>query len=109
MVGFQRGLGLFIHPFNEDYRELRANRVKAPAEMIAVADSTGGAPIAFAILPWPDVQNAWPGKIHNGGSNVLFCDGHVQAYLPQELIPSDLNPSPENLRKRRMWNNDNRP
>jgi len=92
---------------NKVFRELRASRVKSPAEMIAVADSAGEPMYGFAIDP--TVQGAWPGKIHNGGANVLFCDGHVQWYLQNELVTTDASPSPENLRKRRMWNNNNRP
>jgi len=92
------------------HRELRATRVKNPAEMIAVADSTvdGGADFrifptnsGYPLLPAPPV----PGTIHRGGANILFCDGHVQWYLQKEVVlPSDSLASERVIR--RMWNND---
>ena len=28
----------------------------------------------------------WPGRVHGGGANVLFCDGHVTWYRQEDLI-----------------------
>ena len=91
--------------------EIRANRVKKPAEMIAIADSTvDGAwdcgihleNSGFDLLPAPPV----PGPIHRGGANVLFCDGHVQWYLQKEItLPAESIEAERAIK--RMWNNNN--
>lgn len=110
------GLGEFVtrDPNNSGrHRELRANRVRVPEEMIAIADATvdGGWDYAiqpriegFNILPAPPA----PGTVHRGGANVLFCDGHVTWYPQKHLILSKASAESEE-RIRRMWNNDHDP
>ena len=116
-ISQQRGLGGTIR-FGTDtyYKELRAVRVKVASDMVAIADSTIDSNVDFLVHPiWatvaagPGGRTFFPGRIHSGGANVLFCDGHVQWYRQQELVPMDATDSPDNLRIRRMWNNDNRP
>ncbi|MCB1127113.1 MAG: DUF1559 domain-containing protein [Verrucomicrobiae bacterium] len=78
-----------------------ASRVKAPSDMIAVADSM--------LTPWEVTTyllTIADGLVtdenrHNHGSNVMFCDGHA------ELIPNDTLVAAEEPARRR-WNNDNR-
>jgi prepilin-type processing-associated H-X9-DG protein/prepilin-type N-terminal cleavage/methylation domain-containing protein len=104
----QRGLGgdLWIGGM-----ELKIGRVKKAAEMIAIADNTQDTIWDFNLDP-RDPREA-PGKIHNKGCNVLFCDGHVQWYTQQDVVLYDvrtLSASTVNDRYRnivRMWNNDN--
>ena len=95
------------------HRELRASRVKVASKMIAVADSTvdGGLDFGivahrqgFSLLPNPP----WPGAVHRGGANVLFCDGHVEWYAQEDLITPCQNVFLDE-RIRRMWNNDHQP
>jgi prepilin-type processing-associated H-X9-DG protein/prepilin-type N-terminal cleavage/methylation domain-containing protein len=104
----QRGLGgdLWIPGM-----ELKMGRVKKSAEMIAIADNTQDGIWDFNIDP-RDPREA-PGKIHNKGCNVLFCDGHVSWYSQQDVVLFDVrtnSPSPGGERYNnivRMWNNDN--
>ena len=91
--------------------ELRASRVKCPSDMIAVADTMSDGWGDFIISPMEDYRNelgksAWPGKVHRGGANVLFCDGHVAWYAQKDLI---LTGGPSNGPKIMLWNNTNVP
>lgn len=81
----QMHLGLGEHVGRDSFdwrrkRELRASRVKVPADMIAIADSTVDGIWDTAIQPRDkgfDLPPPVPGAVHRGGANVLFCDGHV--------------------------------
>jgi prepilin-type processing-associated H-X9-DG protein len=104
----QKGLGTWPKVANIDYvdgGEMPASRVKVPAEMIAAADSNGDGVKDYLISP--EGERAWPGEIHSGGANVLFCDGHVTWYARQDLVVND-PPSEADRPKIRMWNNDHR-
>jgi prepilin-type N-terminal cleavage/methylation domain-containing protein/prepilin-type processing-associated H-X9-DG protein len=99
----QRGLGGDLwNPFG---REVRASRVKKSSEMIAIAENTSDGSWDYNIDP----QNPreYPGKLHNKGSNVLFCDGHVQWYSQRDLCIVDGTPAGRAMA--RMWNSDNEP
>lgn len=79
--------------------------VRAPADMIAVADNssretarTDSAALDVGFMH----RMSWPGKIHRGGANMLFCDGHVEfAKQTNWMAPTTT--------ARRRWNNDNEP
>jgi prepilin-type processing-associated H-X9-DG protein/prepilin-type N-terminal cleavage/methylation domain-containing protein len=106
--GTFKGLGLFVGPDREMTRrcgELPASRVKVPAEMIAIADSTAEGRYDFALSANAKIAVGRPGRVHNGGANVLFCDGHVQWYLQKDLVLTDMNDRSQAY-KARMWNND---
>jgi prepilin-type processing-associated H-X9-DG protein len=82
--------------------------------MIMIADNTPDGQWDFNIDP-NDPREA-PGKIHKGGANVLFCDGHVVWMHQKELLLYDPdNPSikfptvGKGINIARMWNNDNNP
>ncbi len=99
----QRGLGgdlwwSWLH-------EIRASRVKKASEMIAIADNITDGSWDYNIDP----QNfrEFMGKLHNNGSNVLFCDGHVQWYLQKDLC--EVNNVRITTPMIRLWNNDNQP
>jgi prepilin-type processing-associated H-X9-DG protein/prepilin-type N-terminal cleavage/methylation domain-containing protein len=85
--------------------DMPAARVRVPAEMIAVSDSNGDARWDFVISPGRDDPTVWPGSVHSGGANVLFCDGHVTWYRQDELLINNLRSLAE-APKVRMWNND---
>jgi prepilin-type processing-associated H-X9-DG protein/prepilin-type N-terminal cleavage/methylation domain-containing protein len=87
--------------------ELPAGRVRLPADMIAVADSNGDAWQDYQINPRPYAFRSWPGTIHGGGANVLFCDGHVTWYVQADLLIHDPDTADDSP-KIRMWNNDHR-
>jgi prepilin-type processing-associated H-X9-DG protein/prepilin-type N-terminal cleavage/methylation domain-containing protein len=99
MDGTHKGLGWDVR-----FRgTLRANRVKVPEDMIAIADTVADG--QYDGLIWPFKSGPWavPGRVHRRGANVLFCDGHVSWHLQEELILESLStPSPEV----RRWNND---
>ena len=99
----QRGLGGDL--WNPNSPEIKAARVKKGSEMIAISDNISDGSWDYNIDP----QNPreFMGKIHNNGSNVLFCDGHVQWYLQKELC--EVNGVPITVPMRRLWNNDNEP
>jgi prepilin-type processing-associated H-X9-DG protein/prepilin-type N-terminal cleavage/methylation domain-containing protein len=107
----QKGLGghldaqLTLNGRTDWMRELKAGRVKRASEMIAIADNTADGVLDFTIdVRKVDVKTEGPGKIHNNGSNVLFCDGHVQWYSYDELTTVD-----DTWRGRetsRIWRND---
>ena len=89
---------------------LRANRVKVPSEMIAIADTTADGQSDCAISPIPGAEHImWPGKVHSGGANALFCDGHVQWFIQKDLLVSYDLTDPRNVAIRRMWNNNHEP
>jgi prepilin-type processing-associated H-X9-DG protein len=57
------------------------------------------------LSPYPASITGWYGGMddaHNGGANVVFCDGHVEyAKIATWFTADDLH--------RRRWNNDNQP
>src|SRR5687767_1486816 len=109
----QRGLGGDL--WDPASRELKATRVKRPAEMIMIADNVPDGVWDFAIDP-TNVFEA-PSPLHKGGSNVLWCDGHVTWKHQKELVLFDIknpnikyppNSPPWNLIAR-QWNNNHQP
>jgi prepilin-type processing-associated H-X9-DG protein/prepilin-type N-terminal cleavage/methylation domain-containing protein len=117
----QQGLGftlisraIQVDPRDRDaHREVRATRVKVPSEMIAVGDTTADGVWDFALLclTTPPYTKTQPGTVHRGGANILFCDGHVQWYVPTELLPTHGYPpgTGGDPKKRELWNNDHNP
>jgi prepilin-type processing-associated H-X9-DG protein/prepilin-type N-terminal cleavage/methylation domain-containing protein len=86
--------------------DMPAARIRNPAEMIAIADSDGNGRYDFEVFPCrPD--EGFAGRIHGGGANVLFCDGHVTWYR-QEDLRVERPWRPAESHKARMWNNDHR-
>jgi prepilin-type processing-associated H-X9-DG protein/prepilin-type N-terminal cleavage/methylation domain-containing protein len=103
------------------HHELRAKFVRKPSQMIAIADTMADGWNDFMIqgtTPFsegagnpdnnPGPLSSAPGKVHSGGANVLFCDGHVQWYLQSDLMIYGDPPTSMNKPAARMWNNDNR-
>lgn len=86
--------------------EVRLERVKRPAEMIAIADNDAddyekGTPGEWdtAIDPIDDAGREWPGARHSKGCNVLWADGHADFQLQDRLVE-------RTHKARRRWNND---
>jgi len=120
-VDQQLGLGADLVDGNAGLRELRSSRVKKAADMIAISDNWTDGSWDYNIDPLNPLE--WPGKIHGSrktklapgvpdgynGSNVLFCDGHVQWYTQKELV--DVGPAfggtIAQKQMRAKWNNDN--
>ena len=111
---YKLGLGYLVVvgvevPLLPHLGELHVSRVRAPTEMIAIADSAPSRGMyAFTIQPESTAADLNPGRIHGGGANVLFCDGHVQWYLQRDFVLT-VPGTPEYERVARMWNNTNTP
>jgi prepilin-type processing-associated H-X9-DG protein len=109
-----RGLGDAVDPARKDGTsppELKASRVRRADDMIAVTDSTADAHFDAIVAPHAGAPYMLPGRVHDGGTNVLFCDGHVTWYpqkdltLPTGWVWSDVKYAP----RARMWNYDHEP
>ena len=95
----QLGLGGDINPPGQP--ELPESRVKAPSDMIMLADSKTD-------RSWdgnldPKSSGEWPAKRHNNRCNIMFSDGHAETALRKDVV----NPNSATWRAR--WNNDNSP
>ena len=111
--GTHKGLGYYVSAgtqADKSFGELRANRVRVPADMIAITNSTADGGYDFSVSAHREgPPTHWPGKVHNGGSNVLFCDGHVTWYPRADLLFTTAGGGvPEENGRRRMWNNDHK-
>jgi prepilin-type processing-associated H-X9-DG protein/prepilin-type N-terminal cleavage/methylation domain-containing protein len=115
---YQRGLGADLD--KPASKELKAARVRRPAEMIAIADNVPDKKFDMNIDP-NDPGEAI-GKIHKGGANILFGDGHVQWYPQQDMMLYDVRQYDQNKTVVKFapgsakwnaiapfWNNDNNP
>lgn len=92
-------------PFNAGPKALdpvAESRVLVPSDMIAIADSmmTAFGTTSY-LITIGDGERDVPAR-HNGGSNIAFCDGHVEAMDNKRLVA----PIEE---VRRRWNNDHQP
>jgi prepilin-type processing-associated H-X9-DG protein/prepilin-type N-terminal cleavage/methylation domain-containing protein len=78
------------------------SEVLVPSQMIAFTDSDDGSNLVIPTftLAMPGIASWAPSKRHNGGSNVLFCDGHVE-----HLHYLDLVEHRDEVMRR--WNRDN--
>ena len=105
----QLGLGGDVIPGHSGLKEMRASKVRKASDMIAIADNWTDSRWDFNVDPLDPYE--WPGKIHNRGANVLFCDGHVTWHTQKEL--TDVGPAGAgSINQRQMrakWNNDNEP
>jgi prepilin-type processing-associated H-X9-DG protein/prepilin-type N-terminal cleavage/methylation domain-containing protein len=83
-------------------------QVNAPADMIAAGDIEPGSPAPgfFWSSGYFDPVGTnywyWPGKLHNGAANMVFCDGHVESARQTNWLSAS-DPA------RRRWNNDDEP
>lgn len=82
------GLGVAEGPDGAvgDWGPLRASEVERPADMIAISDAKSDGNFDTAIDPNVGETAEWPSKRHFGGSNVLYCDGHVEFEKQETLI-----------------------
>lgn len=85
----------------------RANMVKSPSEFILMADTAGDGSWSFEIQAGFQAGRPSFGRLHRGGANVLFFDGHVQWYLQKDLIVK-YPKIPQEAARQRMWNIDNK-
>ena len=100
------------------YGLVKASRVRQPADMIAVTDGNADGTADFHTGSANDASflslHTLPGKVHpaavhSGGTNVLFCDGHVQWYRYEDITLDGSNMDQRHVAAvQRMWNNDHR-
>ena len=123
--GWARGLGDYVaengHEGPHFVRgEPKASWVKSPSEMIAIADGAINSFVHFRLdcigpprsIPFPVYGGAQPSRVHSGGANVLFCDGHVLWYRQEELLWNPQNgatPTGRDLQIKLMWTIDHKP
>ena len=93
------------------WRHIATSRVRVPSDMIVLGDTGVGIQSSSVLSPYEiaslknsplPAQPQLPGARHNGGANILFCDGHVALGKQSKWIEK----TPE---ARRQWNNDNQP
>jgi prepilin-type processing-associated H-X9-DG protein len=81
--------------------------------MVAVAETNGAGYLDWEVSPRGVSRfPTWfvPGRVHRGGANVLFCDGHVTWYRQEELLVELINFSvPADPLKARRRNYDHEP
>jgi len=96
------------------YYAHRFKEMKRPSEFIMITDSTANADgdfgiVSFNRISYSDSRYEYiPAKVHRGGANVLFGDGHVKWYPREDLILKDPL-GPGDAAKQRLWNLDNEP
>ncbi|MBM3881684.1 MAG: type II secretion system protein [Verrucomicrobia bacterium] len=88
--------------------EVREAAVVKPTEMIMLGDSKpGDGSSAKPTRGWfdgnidPTTPAEWPSNRHNRRTVLMFCDGHAESPLRNEVI------DPTNDKWHRAWNNDN--
>jgi len=111
----QRGLGADIGfgPFNQ--KEVKAAAVRMASEMIVMADGQPDGRWDFALDP-TNAQEC-PGRLHKGGANFLWADGHVTWNLIEDYVlfdPKNSNikfppNSPPWKRLALYWDTDHKP
>lgn len=88
--------------------EVSESAVKVPTEMIMVGDAKPGD--GSSVKPVrgqydanidPTTSTEWPSNRHNRRTVLMFCDGHAEGPIRNEVI------DPKNERWHRRWNNDN--
>lgn len=90
------------------YQLTSESQVVAPSEMIAVGDIEPGSPAPGFFWssghfdPVSTNKWYWPGKLHNGGGNILFCDGHAESGRQTNWLAAT-DPA------RSRWNTDHQP
>jgi prepilin-type processing-associated H-X9-DG protein/prepilin-type N-terminal cleavage/methylation domain-containing protein len=119
---FDRGIGGAWFPSpnygspHYQYREVRAAKVKVPAQMIAIADGPDTkrppfVPDCFALVPVDggiSLRLYAPSAPHRRRlMNVLFCDGHVETLHRSEVVLA--GPSSGRTARWQRWNRDNLP
>jgi len=80
------------------YPEVKESQVAKPVEMIMLADSKPDRSFDGNIDPTTVTE--WPSNRHNRRTNLMFCDGHAENALRNQVI------DPNNVTWHRRWNND---
>jgi prepilin-type N-terminal cleavage/methylation domain-containing protein/prepilin-type processing-associated H-X9-DG protein len=88
--------------------EVKESAVKVPTDMIMLGDGKPGdgnsAKPTRGLYDGnidPTTAQEWPSNRHNRRTVLMFCDGHAEAALRNDVI------DPKNEKWHRRWNNDN--
>lgn len=99
-----RGLGGHIN--DKVHGEPKVDKIKLPAEMLAIADNDVTKENLFSQVygTWdtaidPSNSNEYPGARHNKGANFAFCDGHAEWISQKKAVE-------KKKKMRARWNND---
>ena len=84
------------------WRGLAEQRVQVPCDMIAIGDYPELARQDGDITGALDEQDDYVANRHNGGANVVFCDGHVEYGKQTNWMKAVAT-------ARKRWNYDNQP
>ena len=95
-------LGLGGHTGDPRWHELHASKLKKPDDMIAIGDSFSDGIWDTWLTPQSIYPTSWPSKRHFGGSQILFCDLHIEHSTQKELV---VRTDSAMVR----WNNDHKP
>ena len=100
-----KGLGGDVDTLSYEVKEAA---VRMPSDMIMLGDSKPGD--GSSAKPTrglydanidPTTSSEWPSNRHNRRAVLMFCDGHAESALRNEVI------DPKNEKWHRRWNNDN--
>ena len=80
------------------FPEVKETQVVKPTEMIMLADSKPDRSFDANIDPTTPAE--WPSNRHNRRTVLMFCDGHSESALRNQVI------DPRNETWHRRWNND---
>lgn len=100
-IGVVPNPGLGVYRDHDVFGETHEKQVLLPSDMIAFADSTLWDYWSGYIGIYRVGQ--FPSDIHQGASNILFCDGHVERLLQADII------NIHDPRVNRRWNKDHQP
>ena len=82
----------------DGWPEVKETQVVKPTEMIMLADSKPDRSFDANIDPTTPAE--WPSNRHNRRTVLMFCDGHSESALRNQVI------DPRNETWHRRWNND---
>jgi prepilin-type N-terminal cleavage/methylation domain-containing protein/prepilin-type processing-associated H-X9-DG protein len=85
--------------------EIRESKVVRPVDMIMLGDSKPGDDFNKNVGSFdgnidPTTPAEWPSNRHNKKTNLMFCDGHAESAVRNDVI----NPASDKWHRR--WNND---
>ena len=99
---------------NRAFKERNPSAIVRSAECIVLCDIVANFGGSWLMNADPVNPSESPAKLHYGGSNALYCDGHVAWSLQNDLVCYD--PKTKAIktgvaydRVSRLWNTDNKP